>query len=311
MRTAVLAALIAGALAASARADVTDKAPPPKAFPPDLAVFGPPGLQVGTTPLYAGQVDGAAYDPSEDLIWFVSAKQLFVIDLRDAHPTAIAIVKNVPEGLGAFAVDGWSKASFQADYTPVYLVLDLTKKPKLAAGTGAYAGIDEESDKQTTRAVKKAKLVGAKWLAAQKGRAPHAIPPAREKPANVTLPPGAGQCEDETMCGDASWLGGSPYQVVLTEHSCGDACHTGCVLYDPKSKKFASALADGAWGALDDKTEKMSCIGYDAEPSGAHYFGDGNKVCTLGAGKMACVDLEPLTPFAWILPAQAAAPAKP
>lgn len=304
MRTAALVMLLLAALVAPAAADkvaVPTTAAP--AIPADLAVFGPGGLQVGATVLYTQQVDGAAYDAKQDLIWFVSKRQLFVVDLRDAKPAPIAIAKNLPEGLASFGVGGLSTADWQTDYAGVYPQFSIDKKVKASAEVGAYADVDPEADASHKKAIKKIKIVGAKWVTAQKDRKPHDVPADRGEAPKVTLPAGVGECSEEDLCGQATWLGDTAYQAVLIKHDCGDACHTECVLYDPKAKKFAPGLADGTWGAVKSDMDGMSCIGLAVEPGGGHYFSnEGNKVCTLGAGKMTCVDLEPLVPFAWIAP---------
>lgn len=310
MRTAAFTIVTLAALAAPALADKVDiPQPAAVAIPTDLGVFGAGGLSIGGTAITGASVDGAAYDPAQDLVWFVGGRQLFVVDLRDPHPAPIVIAKNLPEELGSFEITGMSSASYEIDYAAVFPMFHIGAKGKVdvAAGDGAYEGVDEVSDKHTQRAVKKIKIVGKKWLAAQKDRKAHPVAKNdRAEPPKATLPAGRGQCEDEDMCGGAQWLGDSAYQAVLIEHSCGDACHTACVLYDPKTKKFAPALAPGAWGPLADDASTMSCIGFAVEPGGARYFGDGDPehhmVCTLGA-KLTCTDLGAWRPFAWITPA--------
>jgi hypothetical protein len=299
----VIASLLAPRLARAGGGDADKPAAPPVAAPAllaDLAVFGDGGLQLGSTALVSGPVTSAAYDPDEDLVWLISKGALKVIDLRDPKRTAVVIAKNLPTA--GFEVTGLGHVARDIDYAAVYTIIHLDQKGKVEVGHGAYGGIDEQGDKRLARAVKKVKFVGGKWLAAQKSRKANAAATKRADPPTIKLPTGVGSCEDETFCGQAMWLEPSPYQIVIVEHSCGDACHESCVLYDPARKQFASLLADGGWTAKADTVTPAGCdsFGYRAEPGGGHYFGE-TTLCTLG-GKMTCTDLGAWTPFAWITP---------
>jgi hypothetical protein len=287
-----LAPLLASAVLLAARAAAADPAPP------NLAVYGEAGIDVGSTSLFKGNVAGAAYDPKQDLIWFLNKGTLEVIDLRDAAHAPVVIAKNVPsEG---FSITGLSTVAFDTDYIGVYVHFDFGAKPTAVGEDGAYAGVDGESDDKIKKQAKKISIVGKKWLAAQQARKANTLPADRADPPHVALPNGIGQCDDTTMCGDALWVGAAPYQAVVVNQSCGDACHVECALYDPAKKAFASPLADGGWGPLTDKVALGSCTGMLVEPGNARYAG-GNQVCTLGA-KMACTELGKWTAFAWITP---------
>jgi hypothetical protein len=287
-----LAPVLASAVLLAARAAAADP------VPPNLAVYGDTGVALGSTSLFKGKVSGAVHDPKQDLIWFLTDGTLEVIDLRDPAHAPVVIAKHVPsEG---FSITGLSEVFFDTDYIGVYVHFDFGAKPTAVGEDGAYAGVDSESDDKIKKKAKKISIVGKKWLAAQQGRKANTVPPDRAAPPKVTLPNGIGQCDDTTLCGDASWLGTAPYQVIVVNQSCGDACHVECALYDPAKKAYASPLADGGWAALTDKTDLGACNGFLVEPGNARYAG-GNKVCTLGA-KMACTDLGAWTAFDWITP---------
>jgi len=61
--------------------------------------------------------------------------------------------------------------------------------------------------------------------------------PQPEKLPRIQAVPGAG-CEDEDLCGGARRLGKTKFLAVVTNHSCGDACHIVCQLYDGERKVF-------------------------------------------------------------------------
>lgn len=288
-------------LVGAAHAAVADPA-----IPPDLAVYGKGGLQLAGATLFKGAVDSAVYDPAQELIWFKTGGLLEVIDLRDPGHAITVIAKKVPtEG---WAVSGFSNVAYQTDYTNIFTIVRIEKKPKAEAGEGAYLEVNSEDDAKLTKAVKKVKIVGGKWITAQLARKPNATPKERAAPPQVKVQVPADACEDSPdECGQASWLGASPYQTVVVEHSCGDACHQSCVLYDPAKKQFAAPLAPGGWGALD-KTDHGGCNGFAVDPGNTRYFTDeAPTLCTLGA-KMTCTDLGAWQPFAWI--SAPAAPAK-
>ena len=293
IRSALLVAsaiLIAG----SASAD------PAATVPAGLAVYGDGGLAIGGTVLFKGPVTGAALDAKQDLLWFESDGTLEVIDLRDAARTPVVIATKIPTT--SFSIGGFSEAHFQDEYTGVNIHFDVDKKPSASAEDGLYAEVDEDGAARIKKQAKKIKIVGKKWIAAQQKRVPNAAPAARQDPPHVTLAKDIlDNCESPDICGTTSWLGGSPYQTIAVSHSCGDACHVGCMLYDPAKKQFAAPLADGGWGALADTSGAGDCS-FEVEPGNARYAG-GSKVCTLGA-KMTCSDLGGWNVLAWI-------PAKP
>ena len=286
----VLTLAVLAALAAPAAAD--------PAIPPNLAVYGPTGLQLAGATLFKGPVDSAEYDAAHELIWFKSKDTLQVIDLRDAARKPVVIAKKVPTD--SWAVSGLSDVAHNTDYTNIFTNVHLEKKPYAEAGQGAYLEVDGESDARLTKKVDKVKIVGTKWIKGQLGRIAVEAPKERAEPPKVAIKVDPDSCEDNEICGTAQWLGGSAYQLLIVEHTCGDACHQACVLYDPAKKQFASPLTDGGWVAALDKAERGGCEDYMVEANNARYFAkDTAKLCTLGA-KSACTDLGTWMPFAWI-----------
>jgi hypothetical protein len=291
--------LLASTVVLAARAAAADPA-----IPPNLAVYGDGGLQLGSVSLFKDPVSGAVVDKKQDLIWFESKGTLEVIDLRDPARAPVVIATKLPTD--GFQIQGVSETSFQSDYIGVYIRFDFGKKPSATAEEGLYYEVDEDGNAKIKKKAKKISIVGKKWIAAQQGRKANTLPADRADPPHVTIPQSfLDQCEEADVCGTTAWVGGSPYQTLVVNHSCGDACHVACVLYDPAKKTYASPLADGGWGPLTDKTTTGDC-GFDVEPGNARYAG-GSKLCTLGA-KMTCTDLGPWTELAWIPTTPAKAP---
>lgn len=255
--------------------------------------YGETGIRVGADVVVKGKVDGAAYDPAMDLVWFTTKGTLQVLDLRTPKAKPVVIVKKMPDV--GFWVNGASTASWNTDYTAAYMTLDLTKKkPKLAAGEGAYGPVDQDATDKLKKKIKKAKLVGQRWLAklAKRPLSAVTIPTPAPQP-NVTLPADMCHADDVADCGSSISFGTTAYQLVTTELSCGDACYTACALYDPKTKKWADPDApDSKW---DKTAESGPCDGYFFDSDGKTYVNTTMR-CTLGS-PIQCSDD---TPWAYI-----------
>jgi hypothetical protein len=265
----------------------------------DAIAFSDSGLRLGATVIYPKPVDGAAYDPALDLIWFTSKNTLQVIDLRDAKHKPILIAKKFPKV--GFLIAGVSKADFNADYTSAYAALEIGKKSKITAEDGVYAPVDQDSTDKLKKSIKKARLVGTKWLKKLAKRTVRSVTVPTPAPLpNVKLPPDLCQSDDPDSCGEATSFGTTELQLVVTEYSCGDACYTGCVLYDPASKKFAAPLETSTWGK-DAKADGCDDYAFDAD--GKTYYKDTMR-CVLDKG-VTCTNDTPWT-YVGIAPAAAA-----
>jgi hypothetical protein len=255
---------------------------PPSAPVAEVAIaYGKAGLKLGETPIFRGQVDAAAWDSAQELIWFTKGATLHVIDLRDPQRAAVPIAEKMPDG--GFAVTGVSTADSGTSYAGHYPILVFSAKPKIDPGSGAYGGIWEDQDKEARKKISEIKLVGTLWLTAQVARAPArpAAPAATFGDAGrVALPKGVGACDDKEMCGTARTFGPTTYRLVVTSHSCGDACHTACALYDPAGKRYTNPEGGGPWSARPEGSG--TCDGYVFSPSGTSYL-NGQSVCRIAA----------------------------
>jgi hypothetical protein len=253
--------------------------------------------------LLAKPVDSAAWDPRQDLLWLLREHRLEVLDLREEAPSPVPILANVPDNYAPqFAVQGVSSAGTYNGYSFFYTILiwQSSGEAKLELGQGLWSDLDMDQLPEKQKELGRVKIVGAKWLKAQRARAPHAVP-SPTKPArlpDVVLPKGMGKCEVQDICGHAESFGATGLVLVVAKHECGDACHTGCVLYDPAKKLFASPDNPGVW-APTMAVESGSCADYQF--SGDHYLSNdiyyhrGSLVCTL----KACTTLES-TAIGWL-----------
>lgn len=268
--------------------------------------FGEDGLWLGVERLFAGPVNGAAYDPAQELVWFRAGGTLEVVDLRDPKRVVVPIATKLPEE-GAFAITGASKAGFLTgaeEWVLSYPSLATGKKVKLSSVQAGDFGSNGGKDADAAHQIKKAKLVGAKWLKTLAKR------PARPVPANlVNAPskkvaaPDPDRCEEADACGVAVTLGNSKYLVVVTETSYGPGVVTLCQLYDPASKRFASPSESGTWNDAEPSTG--SCGPYFLSTDGVRYVA-GSTMCAALPKGVKCVTNEARTYIGW---ADAAAPA--
>lgn len=292
-------AVLTGSALLSTPVWAAPEAPSPASAAPvaEVAIaYGKAGLKLGDTVLVPGQVDAAAWDAAQALLWFTKGATLHVLDLRDPQRTAVPIAEQMPDG--GFGVSGVSTADSGTSYAGLYPILVFGAKPKIDQGSGAYGGIWEDQDKDARQKIAQIKLVGTPWLTAQAGRAPAgpAAPPVTFAEAGrVALPKGAGECDDPEMCGQASTFGPTPYRLVVTSHSCGDACHTACALYDPAGRKYTNPEAGGPWGRRPDGSG--TCDGYVFAPSGTSYL-NGHSVCRIAA-TVRCTQTEDWTYAGW------------
>jgi hypothetical protein len=266
--------------------------------------FGEDGLRLGVETLYPGPVNGAAYDPAQELVWFRTGGTLEVIDLRDPKRTAVPIATRLPEE-GAFAVTGASKAGFLTgpdEWVISYPSLATGKKVKLSSVQAGDFGSNGGKDADAAHQIKKAKLVGAKWLKTLAKRQARPVPPNLvNAPVAKVAPPDPDQCEEAEACGVATSLGNSKYVVVVTSASYGPgALMTMCHLYDPATKRFASPAESGTW--KDEEPATGSCGPYHLSTDGVRYL-VGSTMCAVTAKGTKCATNDERTYIGWADPA--------
>jgi hypothetical protein len=267
----------------------------------DAGVFATATADGWSQSLVEGRVDAAALDTAQDLVWLARGGKLEVLDLREPAPRPVPIVESwfqKSDDYGSapgITISGVSNTSTDTTYAGVFPVLVWKAKPRISTDGGAYAGIWPEQDAAAKKRVRKARIVGGAWLTAQAGRKARPLPaPAVPlRPARVELPKGLGECEDEEMCGAAEGFGATSWWLVTVTHSCGDACHTECLLYDPATHNLASPAAPATWSARGG--EKGPCLGYVFDATGTRYL-IADKVCS----KIGCAAIAKGSGFAWL-----------
>ena len=278
-------------------------APALAAAEPLLVSYGDKGLKLGETSLFAKPVDGAAHDAAQELIWFRAAGTLYVIDLRDAGRKPVAIATRFPEG--GFAIDGVSGAEYDTTYAGIYPIVVVGKSPKIKSGLGAYGGMWEEQDAENKKAIKRIKLTGKKWLTKQAKRVARPInfPEVGPTSDDVQVPLAAkgDDCDGAGLdCGMTAPFGDTPFQLVVTSSSCGDACHSTCHFYDPKTKKFADPATKSTWSATIPADTGTSCFAssYGLRPGGEYFLGGSR--CKVAATGVTCTASEGWSHVGWV-----------
>ncbi len=261
--------------------------------------FGDGGIKLENDVLFEDAVEGAAYDPAQDLVWFVSKGTLMVIDLRLDDIDPVKIATGLPEG--AFAIEGVSTADYLSDdWALPYPVLRFTakkgKKASIRTETPPEVGAYPKEDKKALKAIKKIKLVGKKWLAAQQKRARRTVAAADSTKPRVSLPESMNACETEALCGTARSLG-TRYELVVVEDACTEVCATSCLLYDPVRGTFASlaqpvAEWGGAWPATANCADDYRICHEDTR------YSVGSFLCTIG-DTITCTESKGWTYFGW------------
>ncbi len=249
-----VAALVLGAVGV-ARADSTPVA------------YGDGGLEVGSAKVFDRKVDGAALDAAQDLLWFVSGGQLEVIDLREAAPRPVVIAKNMPPG--PFAISGWSNASFDARAEHSHPRLVIGKKSKIAVAPPNWSPPEAgPGDGPSKKAVKKVKIVGAKWLRGLDGRKPNGAPTVTEQVESQLAQWCAGH-DNPPNCGHGRAIGATGYVIAQTSHDDGFA---HCVLWNTRSADM---------GSLIDGKNEIACENTAPDPAGDQYYAN-DFLCTPG-----------------------------
>ena len=269
----------------------------------ELIAYGDAGIKIGATSIYGKPVSDAAYDRAQELVWFKSKGTLYVIDLRDPKRKPVAIAKKMPEG--GFEVTGLSNADSGTDYAALYPKLEVGKKIRFTIGEGVYAHLWEDQDRDQTKAIKKIKLVGKSWLGKQKKRVARAVPTFDPKglTPKVTIPEESCGGQDNMECGETFGFGATPHLLAVTESTCGDACHTACILHDPATGKFASPMVTSSWGAAAAAAENAaSCFDYVFRDAGTGPYFNGTVACAIEKTGVTCTTEAGWTYVGWVDP---------
>lgn len=237
----------------------------------------------GATSLSSDAADAAAYEPRLGLLWYVAGGTLKVLDLRASSPKPVAIVKGIPEGVKIAIHRGKGPKAMRTLIGSAMTNETLELRWATTSELAAKAEVEEEADKTLLAKMRKATLAGASWLGTQANRSADDRLHLRFKASKV-----AGldtSCDNRDACYQAMDFGKSGWQLVVTEYSCGDACHSGCLLYDPKTKKVAQPKSSPTptWVAPSEIEGSGACADYRFAAGGGSYFRAGDdKLCVFG-----------------------------
>jgi len=247
--------------------------------------------------LVAGKIGEAAMAPAHDLVFYVRAGKLEVLDLREPAPKPIVVVTKMPDEV-PFQIQDVVDSGM--NFSSTFLTIELGKKPKLVAEEGIYFVVDESSGRKQLKAIRKAKIAG-KFLTTLAARTRRNVDKVAANAQKLPIAGVADRCEDEESCGQTFNFGNTGLLLLVAEHSCGDACHLGCVLYDPKKKTYAVPPEAKTWTAgLPPSGETASCGPYIFTAARDMFF-SGSSVCKAGG---PCSE-RPDRPLGWADPGPA------
>jgi hypothetical protein len=219
----------------------------------------------------------ATYDAGRELVWLDDADGLAVLDLREADPRPVRIVK----GPASLRVVAPGEHADRDDY----MWLSWTARPTIQMQPGPQYEPDSELpelEPRPRRRIDKAReiaaesIVGGAWLARNLGR-PKRAPAALPATSKLELPcdrPHRSECPSGVTVDPA----GLAFVAVLG---------AGCQFYDPASKKYAGLDWPDHWSATPDTTFHPNCqLAFDAS---GRFFAVDDMVCALRGG---CVRLE-------------------
>jgi hypothetical protein len=193
--------------------------------------------------LAPGPIKWALVDDRAQAIWFGRAGELWMIDLLGgaATPERLARYRGDEPITVVYGQDRSEQLRLMVSEYDSHLNLELTARPSLEFEAGIYDDEMEEQGRQVRR-----RLSSVTWdkgarervkSLATRARGRSLFLPDPPEPPHVTAVPRAG-CEQADLCGSAKRLGKTRFFSVITRHSCGDACHLVCELYDSESHLF-------------------------------------------------------------------------
>ncbi len=227
----------------------------------------------GSTRVLAPRADAALHQAAFDLLWFRDGPQLKVLDLRRIGGDPILVATGLP-GINRLAVAHPTQPVETEDGCDLDLVtLTWSDVPTIEAAFSRPAGL---------------RIENRAWLQAEQARASHMQARRTEfGSAHVRIPNVVLRCEDKQSCAASVPFSASELALVLVRETTGGDCfHRACLLYDPRTKLFASPLEPQTWGrATEIAPGPCGLYKFDRERTG-YLIAD--RLCALGK---ACVPL--------------------
>ncbi len=228
--------------------------------------------------------DAVLYQPALELVWFRDGEHLRVIDLGSEGAPVHTIARGMPDQHRLWIARGSEIADPNDGCDLPYVSLDWTHQPTL--------------EPILTRAPN-LRLDDAGWLAAELER------PARPVLVKqgffgkaVRIPRRAMECEDPADCGRTGPFAGDWMLVLVRDVLGGDCVERACLLFDAKTKRFATPPKAEKWGAAQ-QTAPGSCGPYHFDQSKLFFLVD-RRLCELGR---ECSDVGGEA-LGWLLPGE-------
>jgi hypothetical protein len=291
----------------------------PELDPADSFLVGTQGESVslrslrGPTRTVVPAVSSWLYDPAHGLLWFLDEERLAVADLRAGPPTTI-LGEGIP-AVGSIWVK-WPQSSAVQFVRPETGCDESSDAVEIKVGSKPSLRMVEADRRRSLS------RDGLRWLQAQAKRTESPSPLTENFDSGahrVALPKGWSGCDEAERCGYSAAFGAGPLRLVLVRDNLGADCfHRGCLLFDPRTKQFASPpvlVDEGGTPSLAPTPPRWtnareaapgSCGAYSFDVQGttflAHRF-----LCRLDEAKVnaACEEL-PGEAIGWLRPGRVA-----
>lgn len=241
---------------------------------PDGMVFGRSADGTSRQDLLRSDARYPLLDGGIDLLWLREGTNVSVVDLRAKAPKRIPIARAVPadvslrvERMAKDEVVSLSRTDVCSDefISIAWYVMRIER----------YL-VDAEADLETS-----AKLIGKAWLKANKSREgptePGSLNPWDDgAAAPITMTGALVRCAEGADCKRSIDFGAKGWQLVVAGATNRDAnssrCFSySCLLYDPKTRTFASPEDSGRWGAPDGRAARP-CGPFLFDSAGKQYL---------------------------------------
>ncbi|MES2642888.1 MAG: hypothetical protein V4850_25615 [Myxococcota bacterium] len=274
---------------------------------PVYLVLGAKGVEARTADgkarrvVFEGTLDDALWDAQGEVLLLRRGDRVEALDLREARPKPRLLATGVPPGRLTWEFQDRYLNSVRQGPESIRLGPDHRGVVGIAGAPGPLE-TDEASIAAFEQAMARAALVDGDALAELGARAllPIPAPVYFDRARKLALPADV-SCTDDAdyaMCGGYVELG--PWLLTVESVSCGDACWTGCRLYDPASR--LPLAADPRRAAPASLAEAGSCGPYHVDASGRWYLFQEFATPVLCAFGGACAKVEGW-PLGWLDPA--------
>ena len=223
------------------------------------------------------QLLGIHYDTAHyDIVWFVSARKVYALDLTRPSGPPIEVVDKLPEGEGVALPDLEPDFYMGPEYSNERVVLRWKPEPRVELGLR----LDEITDEDLAESVRAATIVDKAWLESLAERSPRELPDPTHWKQVAKAP--TYDCHQARCRQGPAWLD-TDWTIYVSSGNCNtgaDGCFWNCALIDEKTGYTADPedLPEPDWDS--NRTPFMgTCQTYFVNAKGTAVVID-DKVCS-------------------------------